>query len=314
MSQKRTKITMKSSQTMQEAFERFLLFKSAQGLKFKTLESYSANFHAVSKYIDVSVDIAEIDSHFLDGAIVAMREKSLSSHTIRSYTASMKAFLSWCNEENISQANIKLYKAEETIKETYSDEDLRRLLKRPNAKKCQFPEYRNWVIVNFLIDSGCRAATIRNIQNRDVDFQNSNVRFRHNKNKRMQVAPLSEAMKLILKEYMKVRGGKTEDYLFPNQTGEQLTERALASAIKRYNKKRGVSNLSIHSFRHTFARKYLLDCGGNAFTLQRLLGHSTLDMTKHYCAIFNADIVKDFDEYSPLTKLNQQNQRIAMKR
>ena len=60
---------------------------------------------------------------------------------------------------------------------------------------------------------------------------------------------------------------------------------------------------SIHLFRHTFAKKYLVDCGGNAFTLQRLLGHSTLDMTKHYCAIFDADITRDFDNYSPLTQI-----------
>ncbi len=61
---------------------------------------------------------------------------------------------------------------------------------------------------------------------------------------------------------------------------------------------------SLHKFRHTFARKYLIDCGGNAFTLQKLLGHSTLEMTKHYCAIFNADILKGFDNISPLEQMN----------
>lgn len=313
MKKKNPRIPMKSAQTVRECFERFLRFKSAQGLKEKTIESYAANFHAVSKYMNMDVDIESLDKHFMDDAIVAMREKSLSSHTIRSYTAATKTFLSWCNEEEITQVNIKLYRTEDTIKETYSDDELSRLLMKPNVRTCQFPEYRNWVIVSFLVDSGCRAATIRNIQNRDVDFQNSNVRFRHTKNKRMQIAPLSETMKLILKEYMNIRAGSPENYLFPNQTGEQLTETALASAIKRYNKKRGVQNLSIHCFRHTFARKYLLDCGGNAFTLQRLLGHSTLDMTKHYCAIFNADIIKDYDSFSPLTQMNKHPQRITMK-
>ncbi|MDL2225595.1 tyrosine-type recombinase/integrase [Eubacteriales bacterium OttesenSCG-928-M02] len=313
MKKKNARIPMKSGQTMHECFERFLRFKSAQGLKEITIKSYAANFHAISKYMNMDINIESIDKHFMDEAIVAMRKKGLSCHTIRSYTAAMKTFLSWCNEEELTQVNIKLYRTEDTIKETYSDEELIRLLKKPNMRTCQFPEYRNWVIVNFLVDSGCRAATIRNIQNRDVDFQNSNVRFRHNKNKRMQIAPLSEAMKFILSEYMNIREGNPDDYLFPNQTGEQLTEVALASAIKRYNKKRGVNNLSIHCFRHTFARKYLLDCGGNAFTLQRLLGHSTLDMTKHYCAIFNADIVKDFDSYSPLTQMSKQPQRIIMR-
>ena len=55
----------------------------------------------------------------------------------------------------------------ETVKETYTDEELERLLKRP-AKNCDFAEYRSWVIVNFLMNSGCRAATVRNIQNRET--------------------------------------------------------------------------------------------------------------------------------------------------
>ena len=42
----------------------------------------------------------------------------------------------------LTQLNIPLYKAEETIKETYSDEELKKLLKKPDTKKCDFPEYR----------------------------------------------------------------------------------------------------------------------------------------------------------------------------
>ena len=98
---------------------------------------------------------------------------------------------------------MKKYKGEEPIKETYTDEELKILLQKPNMKKCTFAEYRTWVVVNFLINSGSR----------------------------------------------------------------------------------GVRKTSTHLLRHTFAKKYLVYCGGNALMLQKLLGHSTLDMTKHYSAI-----------------------------
>ena len=141
------------------------------------------------------------------------------------------------------------------------------------------------------------------IQIKDVDIENKVIYLRHTKNKRAQVIPLCEALCGILREYMRVRGGGGDEYLFPNENGVQLTENGLRCTISKYNRRRGVEKTSIHLFRHTFAKKYLVACGGNAFTLQRLLGHSTLDMTKHFCAIFDADITKNYDSFSPLTQI-----------
>ncbi len=154
-----------------------------------------------------------------------------------------------------------------------------------------------------LVNNGIRAATVRNIKNKDVDLENLVIYLRHTKSKKSQVIPLCTELCGILKEYMRIRGGGDDDFLFPTENGEQLKEHGLRSSVARYNNRRGIQKTSIHAFRHTFARKYLVDCGGNAFTLQRLLGHSTLAMTKHYCAIFDADITKNYDRFSPLAQM-----------
>lgn len=120
-------------------------------------------------------------------------------------------------------------------------------------------------------------------------------------------------MVIILREYLKFRNGVDDDFLFCNIYGEAMTENCLRQAIEKYNKSRGVNKTSIHAFRHTFARMYLIDCGGNAFTLQKLLGHSTLDMTKHYCTIFDSDIANNYDSLSPLSKIKNNNKKISMK-
>jgi len=309
---KKGRISMKVSSTMEEVFGDFLMCKKAKGLSEKTLLTYHQHLSSIAKHLDITVPIDELSKQDLEQMIAGMRDAGLAPNSIKSYTRTLKSFFSWCNAEGIASINLPLYKAEETIKETYSDAELERLLQKPNMRKCAFPEYRNWVIVNLLLNNGCRAATIRNIQNRDVDLTNRVIYLRHTKNKRAQVIPLCDVLCTTLREYMRVRGGEDEDYLFPNESGSQLTENGLRCSIAKYNKRRGVQKTSIHLFRHTFARKYLVDCGGNAFTLQRLLGHSTLDMTKHYCAIFDADIAKNYDRFSPLMQMKSNSPKIKM--
>ena len=104
--------------------------------------------------------------------------------------------------------------------------------------------------------------------------------FRHTKNRKVQCIPLCQTMVNILRDYIAIRQGDPEEPLFCSEFGTQLTESGLHQAIETYNKSRGVNKTSVHAFRHTFARKYLVDCGGDAFTLQKLMGHSTLVMTK----------------------------------
>ena len=306
------KIKLVVSATIEETFSDFIISRKTKGLAEKTLQSYQSQFQAVARHMDVKMDIAMLQKADLDAMIISMRDASLSPNSINSYTRTLKSFFSWCNEQGITRVNIPLYKAEETVKETYSDAELTALLKKPDIRKATFAEYRDWVIINFLLNCGSRAATVRAIQIRDVDLDGGMVFYRHTKNRKAQVIPLCSAMVAILREYLRHRGGEAADYLFCTETGSQLTENGLRQSIARYNVRRGVQKTSIHLFRHTFARKYLIDCGGDAFTLQKLLGHSTLAMTKHYCAIFDADLTKNYDNFSPLAQMKSNSTRIKM--
>lgn len=306
------KIVIQVSITMADTFADFLLSRKAKGLSEKTITTYKQHFAAIGKHLDTAIPIDELTKQDLEMMISSMRDAELAPNSIKSYTRTLKSFFSWCNEEGITRLNIPLYKAAETVKETYSDAELAVLLQKPNIRKCTFAEYRSWVIVNLLLNNGCRAATIRNILIRDVDLPNRVIYLRHTKNKRAQVIPLCDALCAVLREYLRIRGGEDDDFLFPNESGGQLTENGLRCSIANYNNSRGIQKTSIHLFRHTFARKYLVDCGGNAFTLQRLLGHSTLDMTKHYCNIFDADIAKNYEKFSPLAQMQSNSTRIKI--
>lgn len=87
--------------------------------------------------------------------------------------------------------------------------------------------------------------------------------------------PLHSTLILHLRDYMRARGGDADAYPFYDEYGKGLTENALRLAMAHYNRSRGVGKTFIHMFRHIFARKYLIGCGGRLYAA-KLLGHSTL--------------------------------------
>jgi integrase/recombinase XerD len=77
--------------------------------------------------------------------------------------------------------------------------------------------------------------------------------------------------------------------LFLVRYDRPMTRNALRLLMARLGKKAGVKKCHPHRFRHTFSITYLRS-GGDVFTLQALLGHSTLDMVKHYARIAEIDV------------------------
>lgn len=73
----------------------------------------------------------------------------------------------------------------------------------------------------------------------------------------------------------------------------------MRQGISKYNNRRGVTKTSLHLFRHTFAKKWILN-NGNMFSLQKMLGHSTLEMVREYVEIFGEDLRHDYDNFNSL--------------
>ena len=67
----------------------------------------------------------------LNEMFVSMLGSGLSQNSMSSYVRVMRTFLNWCNEEGISDLSMESIKEIETIKPTYTDEELEKLLRKP---------------------------------------------------------------------------------------------------------------------------------------------------------------------------------------
>ena len=175
------------------------------------------------------------------------------------------------------------------------------LLIKPDIN--DYEKYRNYIIIVLLMSTGARCNTILNIKLSDLDLNEGTVTFNTTKTNKTVVVPLEKKAIRDLKEYvLRWRHCSKYGYLFFNAYGEQLTRGGLSKAIASYNKSRGVEKTSIHLFRHTFAKHWIRN-NGDVFRLQKMLGHSSLDMTRNYVNMFSSDLKEGFDTFSPLDKM-----------
>ena len=299
--------------TAKVAEERFISKKIAENCAVRTVEYYRIRIGQFLDYYGPDELISEITEDTFDGYIYHLRTTtSANDTTINSYLRAVRAFLYYLMKQGyVRSFTCHLPKAEKKLKETYTDAELKLLLKKPDVSTCTFREFRTWAMISYILATGNRIETVRNLRIRDLDFENGLITLTRTKNRKQQIIPMANALQPVLREFLDVRGGDADSYIFCSETGSQATYGSLRDGLRKYNRKRGVNKTSAHLFRHTFAKKWIM-AGGDIFRLQKMLGHSDLTVTKEYLSIFGTDLQQDFNKFNPLDTLSQGTKRIRM--
>jgi integrase/recombinase XerD len=305
-----------SNTTVKSGFDKLIRIKRAKNLSADTLSHYENYFKYFSDFFDIKRPCSEITIDTYYGYIEHLRNTTnANSITLNTYLGALRTILYFFMDEGyMEKFKVELLKAEKKIKETYTDEELEKILKKPNIKKCSFTEYRNWVMANYFLATGNRLRTAINLEIGHLDFENNLIFMGKTKNGRQQLIPLSKSLSEILQEYLIYRQGEKTDYVFCNAHGQQLTRDGASTIFQKFHRKRGVSKTSIHAYRHTFAKKWILN-GGDIFRLQKILGHSSVEMVKNYVEMFSDDLKQDFDIFNRLDNFvkDRQGKQIKMK-
>jgi integrase len=225
----------------------------------------------------------------------------------------LKKYIQWCIECKIPNATNGLKDVEDVL-------GLNKLRTQMVSSPAHLQKYMNDILHTedmnttdntvrcflWLAYGGMQELDIFNVKVGDVDLKRKIISLRHTKNKQYQTIPLSTELTHQLKEYMNLwlKGALPSDYLFPNVSGEAMTYSALHSSFCRYCKGRGIEQTNIHGLRHSFA-DMSLENGRNPFELQKILGHSTLDMTRKYIRLHEDTPSLNFDKQTPLDNLKK---------
>ena len=301
-----------ASLTFAEGCTKYLDNCRQRNLREGTINHYKQSYTQFYKYFDPNMPVENFTSDMYKKYVVHLRNTLQNDVSINSYLRDLITTLHFLmNEGYVTPFKMQAIKVDRTNVETYTDDELRTLLQKPNIKKCSFIEYQSWVMTNFLFSTGVRQRSLMNIKVKDVDFDNCVVYVNVTKNRKPLIVPINQTMVHILNEYLKYRKAKTkEDFMFCNVFGEQLVKSTCYHMLSEYNKRRGVQTTGIHRYRHTFARQWILN-GGNVVSLSRLLGHSSLQITQNYINLLVSDVAKEVDTINLLDKFSNKK-RIRM--
>ena len=175
--------------TLGELFEKFIAFKKIKNLSEHSIIYYEKCYRFFSTYYPVEQPCSGITKEVCLGYIQYLQQNHrLKDVTLNTYLRGVRALVYYGMELGyISRFKMEFVKADKEVKETYTDEELTMLLKKPDIKKCSFAEYRDWVMVNYFLATGNRVSTVRNIKIGDIDFADSMITLTRTKNRKQQV-------------------------------------------------------------------------------------------------------------------------------
>jgi len=302
--------------TLSQVVQGYLLAAAGRRLSQRTIDDYSNTFRLLAEYLPSDMPFTEITREHIN---YFLANHPVSKKTIFNYHIGLSALWTWAVAENLTDEHIikKIPRAKPEQPDIipYTKDDINKMLNaltksQPYQRSGKKNSYhtlklaeRHRAIILILLDTGIRAQELCDLKIHQVDLKNQQINV-WGKGAKQRTIPISApTSKAVWKYLTKHPNASMGDPLIVTRTGKPLNRHSLLSLLKNIGNRADVRDVKIHRFRHTFAINYLRN-GGDVYTLQRILGHTTLDMVKRYLAIAQADVNSAHRKASPVVNWN----------
>ena len=295
--------------TFDEAVKLFIADGDRRGLRPDTIVYYKQQLGLFRRYL-VTIDktelISEVLRHDIDNYVEWEKERGNSNGTINIRLRGVRAFFGFLRDSKyVSESPMNKYPLLKTRTgniETFSMAQLRKLLNAPDKRT--FTGLRDYTLMLLLLETGLRLSEVTAIHLEDVKLSEGQIFVRHTKNAFHRYVPIQSKMIEQLRRYMRIRGTCETEQLFVTIDGTPMQRAALQKLVGKHGKKAGIKGVrcSPHTLRHTFAKLSVMN-GAGVFELQKILGHSTMEMVRVYVNLYSSDVNERHKEFSPLKDL-----------
>ncbi|MGI6643743.1 MAG: tyrosine-type recombinase/integrase [Bacillota bacterium] len=298
--------------TWETAFNRFIFCCQSRNLSAYSIRHLTICYKRLMLALE-NLGIAKTPDKFTEEdfrrVIIELRdgvngkgEKGSSLTTVNHIIRATKQLFSFMASEGMIARNplekVRKVKAEQKIIESYTNTELERFFKA--CDRTTFTGYRDYLMLRLLLDTGIRLSELCNIELDDLVLNENKLKV-FGKGAKERVVFYSDQTKHVIQRWLEIRGSVPgENHLLVTNNNAPMQPRTVQGRIWVLGEKAGISGkrVSPHTFRHTFARLYLLN-GGDIISLQKLLGHSTMEMVRRYIYLWDSDLQAQYRKFCP---------------
>lgn len=287
--------------TWDEARREFMTARKARGVTPKTLEYLRDSLAPLQRFCErEGLGPEALTTEALERFCVCLQAGEhggrgpLSEASVLTRLRAVKTFVRYLQGRGTLGAGVvtPIPRLTEPILPTLEPADVRALLEACGAGH---EGHRDRFFIRLLLDSGCRLSEALNLRLADLDLGSTPpVATVLGKARRPRPVTMSRETADAGGQYVRARARMLARLAVPDpgrvflgKCGAPWTPRMAQRRMRYLAAEAGLppGRCHPHAFRHTFARAFLVR-GGDALVLQRLLGHSDLDMTNRYLRAF----------------------------
>jgi len=213
------------------------------------------------------------------------RTGNITEYTVHGYVRAIKRFFSFCRKRQI----IKISPAEDLEKPKLPDQPRKGIEPEAASKmiKASKIDPRDYAILMFIRDTGCRAGGVYNLMTSDIDLKHNRAMVTEKGNKKRFVFFTTETT-FAMVMYSSIRENPLQDpHFFLSKEHKPLTYYGVYQIFRRLAIKTNVkAEFSPHKWRHAAVRSWLQH-DLNLKSASQIAGHKTEKVTGDIYGVLN---------------------------
>ena len=296
--------------TTDQLWEQFFFHLKVKRRSKTTLTYYGCTRRVLERFLEAQnlpTEAEQLTVTHLRNFLTWLDEKGLAAGGVHGHARAVRAVFNWaCREELLSSSPARRLELPSLVKQrmpTMTAEAVKELL---TVCKTFDQPLRETAVIMTLFDTGVRVQELLDLERADLLFERGLIRVMGKGSKERFVPIGSRAMQALTAYQRRERRPSHEGVqrVFLSHHGLPLTKSGVGIKLLKLGKAIGLarSACSPHTFRRGFAVEFLRN-GGDVFTLQQIMGHASLDMTRRYVSFLDEDLKTAHLRFSPGDRL-----------